>query len=56
MDVFVAIGENRVIDESKYPFVYKWFNAMRCKSAMDFMQMKPGKSFRIFTPKLKLKS
>lgn len=55
IDVFMAIGEDFVIDDAKYPFVHKWFNAMtRNKNSMN-IHKQHSNVFRLFTPKLKIK-
>jgi hypothetical protein len=55
IDVFTAIGEEFIIDDAKYPFVHKWFNAMiRNKNSMN-VHKQHSNVFRLFTPKLKIK-
>jgi hypothetical protein len=54
-DVFEAIGEKFIVDEMKYPLVSKWHNAMKSLSAKAPLTSIRS-NFRIFTPKLKVKS
>lgn len=53
-DVFNALGEKFIIDETKYPLVAKWFNSMKLLNAKSY-QNSLKNNFRIFTPKLKMK-
>lgn len=50
-DVFAAIGDDFDLDESKYPFVFKWHRAMK---ALGSKSMPIKNNFRLFTPKLKI--
>lgn len=50
-DVFAAIGEDFVVDEFKYPFVYKWHRAMKLLNSKSLFK---NNNFRLFTPKLKI--
>ncbi|KAL7030023.1 hypothetical protein ACKWTF_006483 [Chironomus riparius] len=55
IDVFMAIGEDFIIDDVKYPFIHKWYNAMmRNKESMNVHKHR-NNIFRLFTPKLKIK-
>jgi hypothetical protein len=52
-DVFMALGEDFIVDESKFPFVSKWFNAVKMLNSKTNTL---HKHFRLFTPKLKAKN
>jgi hypothetical protein len=54
-DVFEAIGEKFVVDETKYPLVSQWHRSMKVIHAKS-IHASIKKNFRIFTPKLKTKS
>lgn len=53
-DVFTAIGEDFTVDESKYPYVYKWHSVMKALSSQYKFKDK-NNVFRLYTPKLKFK-
>lgn len=55
-DVFNAIGEDFIVDDAKYPSVYKWHHAMKSVSALSTQKSQTQQSlnvFRLYTPKLK---
>jgi hypothetical protein len=54
-DVFEAIGEKFVIDETKYPLVSKWHSSMKVLNNKP-IHTSIKNNFRIFTPKLKTKT
>ncbi|KAG5684775.1 hypothetical protein PVAND_013988 [Polypedilum vanderplanki] len=63
-DVLNAIGEDFIVDDTKYPYIHKWHRAMRnfdslkiqnSQTRIQPQQSKPSHAaFRLFTPKLKI--
>jgi hypothetical protein len=49
-DVFNALGDDFIIDELKYPHVFKWYQTMK---VIKSKKNNHSFHFRIFTPKLK---